>query len=44
MGTIRNTNAETGHRSHSFLEVEENSLEQGVPVIKGLGQGIRQTT
>ena len=40
----KHRSAETGHRSHSFLEVEEKSLEQGVPVIKGLAQGIRQST
>ena len=41
----KHRNAETGYRSHSFLEVEENSLEQeGVPIIKGLAQGIRQST
>lgn len=36
----KHRNAETGYRSHSFLEVEENSLEQeGVLIYQRFGPG-----
>lgn len=47
MGTIQNTEMQklVTEVIRSWRWVEENSLEQeGVPVIKGLAQGIRQST